>query len=290
VPLWGTAMPITTAANHKFLQTDAPAAAADWDALLKHQVDFALPQELEFLFRLAAWRQATSVLDAGCGNGYFLSRLHGFFPDKEYCGVDVSAELIARAGTRYPHIAFTRDDIVSFTPARRFAVILMRFLVQHVNDLGPILKAADRLLYGGGKLVVIETDLDGSRNHPALPRFHDMLLAYARVSAAHGSVKTDFLADSRALVAAAARGWSVEVNESVACPRTGPFSSSQLLAIYQLWVDLCDRSAMFDFEFGAVREELDAWARRDVTFSSIGLRFVVLSRSSKPGLARKLAI
>jgi SAM-dependent methyltransferase len=273
------------------LQTRGPKAAADWDALLKHQVDFAFAQELEFLFRLAAWRQAKLVLDAGCGNGYFLSRLHGFFPDKEYFGVDVSPELIARAGARYPRIAFTRDDLVTYAPPRRFGVILMRFLVQHVKDLGPMLQAADRLLLDTGKLVVIETDLNGSRNHPALPVFQDMLLAYARVSAEHGSIKIDFLADPRAFVAATVRGWSVEANDSVACPRTGPFSASRLIAIYRLWVDLCDRSGMFDFDFDAVREELDAWAQRDATFGSIGLRFVVLSRNrAEAALPGRLAI
>jgi len=271
-------MQIAAEANRKFLRTAEPQAAAEWDELLRYQVDYSFPQELEFLFTLAAWRDGSKILDVGCGNGYFLSRLQQFFPNKEYFGVDVSPELAARAAARYPAISITAGDLITYKPACSFDVILMRFFVQHLKDFGAILQAANWLLRPRGHLIIIESDLAESRNYPELPIFTDMLLTYARVSAAHGSVKERLLADAGQLVAAAAANWSIEREEKLTCPRLGPFSKSQLFAIYHLWVDLCDHSGMFRFDFGSVRTELDTWATRGASFSSMALRVMVLAR------------
>jgi len=273
-------MQIATEANRKFLQTAKPQAAAEWDRLLKYQVDFAFPPELEFLFTLNAWRDGSKILDAGCGNGYFLSRLQQFFPNKEYFGVDISPELVARAASRYPTISITVNNIITYAPAGRFDIILMRFLVQHLKNFGAILQAGDRLLRPGGRLIIIETDLARSLNYPELPIFTDMLLGYAHVSGAHGSVKELLLADARRLVATVGHDWSIEREDCVTCPRVGPFAKSDLLAIYLLWVDLCDHSGMFEFDFDSARRELQTWATRIASFASVALRMVVLTPRS----------
>jgi hypothetical protein len=72
--------------------------------------------------------------------------------------------------------------------------------------------------------------------------------------------------------------WSVEHQESVANPHIGPFGGSKLLAVYQLWIDLCERSNMFRFDFDRVRDELEHWARDPATFSNVALRMIVIKR------------
>jgi ubiquinone/menaquinone biosynthesis C-methylase UbiE len=274
-------MQIAAEANRRFLKTAAPQAAADWDSLLKHQVDLVFPQELEFLLSLKAWQDGSRILDAGCGNGYYMSRLQEFFPEKEYCGVDLSPELVARAASRHPALAVSVDNIVSYAPRERFDVVVMRFLVQHLRDFRAILDAADRLLRRGGRLVVIESDLARCSNFPALPIFTEMLLTFARVSAAHGAVKGRLLAAPHQLVAETDPSWSIERDECVTSPRIGPFTGSRLLAVYQLWVDLCERSGMFEFDFNTVRHELQCWADGAANFSSVALRLLVMTRLSR---------
>jgi len=271
-------MRVVAEANRKFLNTGTSRSAADWDSLLEHQVDLAFPQELEFLLALPVWREASRILDAGCGNGYYMSRLQHFFPEKEYCGVDISPELISRAASRYPTLAVSVDDIINYRPAKRFDIIIMRFLVQHLKDFRAILSAATRLLRPRGRLVVIESDLARSRNFPALPQFTDMLLTFARVSAEHGAIKPRLLADPYQLVADSDPCWSTEQDKCVTSPRIGPFGSSRLLTVYRLWVDLCERSSMFNFDFDAVRDELQLWAKGTVSFSTVALRMIVIKQ------------
>ena len=49
------------------------------------------------------------------------------------------------------------------------------------------------------------------------------------------------------------------------------------MAIYNLWTNLCDRSAMFTFDVDDLRNELMAWAKRKESFTSVALRILVLA-------------
>jgi ubiquinone/menaquinone biosynthesis C-methylase UbiE len=283
-PLMPAQTPISIAAepNRRLLQTEEPQAAEGWDTLLQYQVDFALPQELQLLLALDAWRRAANVLDVGCGNGYYLSKLQDFFPDKHYAGIDLSPELIARATKRHSGIRFSAADLTAYVSCQRFDILLMRFFIQHVRDFAAALRAADRLLEPEGRLIIIETDLARSSHYPPLPVFTEMLVTYAKVSAAHGSVKQPLLDHASGIVAATDPRWTVEHEEGLICPHLGPFEKSRLLSIYRLWVDLCDRSAMFAFPYDNVRAELETWAARETGFSSVALRVFVLRRDA-PG-------
>jgi ubiquinone/menaquinone biosynthesis C-methylase UbiE len=265
-------------ANNKFLATTEPRSANDWDTLLEYQVDLAFPQELEFLLALPAFKNATNILDAGCGNGYYLSRLQQFFPEKAYCGVDISPELIVRGRDRYSAVSLSVSDIAAYSPARLFDLIIMRFVVQHLKDLDGILAAARRLLKPSGSLLIIESDLARSANFPPLPAFTDMLQMFARVSADHGSLKPRLLANPRQLLAQTDPRWIVERDDCVTAAQTGPFIASKLLAVYNLWIDLSERSRMFAFDFDAVREELQTWATRRAIFNTVALRMIVVRR------------
>lgn len=273
-------MQIAAEANQRFLSTAAPRAASDWDSLLAYQVDLAFPQELKFLVSLKAWWDAACVLDAGCGNGYYLSRLREFFPEKRYFGVDISPELAAIATRRHPDMAVTVGDFTNYAPKRRFDLIIMRFLVQHLKDFGAILNAADRLLTPSGRLLIIESDLAASGHHPELPALTDMLHTFARVSSEQGAIKPRLLTNADKLVRDADPRWSIEHQESIANPHVGPFDGSKLLAVYRLWIDLCESSSMFQFDFDRVRGELEHWAHDPATFSNVALRMIVLKRGA----------
>lgn len=275
-------MSVMAESNRRFLETARAKAAEDWDSLLIHQVDFGFPQELQFLFMLPKWQRATSILDAGCGNGYFLSKLQEIFPDKSYRGVDISPELVRLAAKRHAHLDIALGDLVSYAPRHRFDIIFMRFLIQHLKDFGSVLGAADRLLADDGRLVMIESDLSRSILSPALPMFTGMLTAYLQTSGAHGGVKQRLLDSAADLVAEASSRWEVELERDVPCPAIGPFRDTKLLAIYRLWLDLCEDSGMFSFNFAGVRDELARWAEHPTAFSSVALRVFVLRKADQP--------
>ena len=220
-------MNVDVAANKRFLDTSATRSARNWDELLVSQVDLSIASELNMLLRLDAWERAASVVDAGCGNGYYLSRLRTHFPQKSYRGIDISPELTMSASVRHPDIAFETADFfaVSTQPAD---VLIMRFLVQHLGDFGAILKKAREMLKPGGALIIIEADLARSVVRPVPSVFYRMLATYQEVSVADGGLKERLLGDVDGLIAETGEPWRLAATCENGTALVGPFAGRAL--------------------------------------------------------------
>ena len=57
----------------------------------------------ETLCRMTAPLQPRSVLDAGCGEGYYLTRLQTRLPETEFAGIDISKDAVRFAAVRNKH-------------------------------------------------------------------------------------------------------------------------------------------------------------------------------------------
>ena len=68
-----------------------------------------------------------TVLDAGCGLGFWQAALHGFDPDIKYTGIEVSGYLCAEYGWK-------RASIVDFKPRRRFDLIVCQDVLAYLKD------------------------------------------------------------------------------------------------------------------------------------------------------------
>src|SRR5438128_3608226 len=51
-----------------------------------------------------------SVLDAGCGQGYFARFYQDCFPRVKYTGIDISSKVIAHLKPSFSHYTFFADD------------------------------------------------------------------------------------------------------------------------------------------------------------------------------------
>lgn len=76
----------------------------------------ALPKGVkrcEAIFRMIGQGKGFSVLDVGCGPGFAVDFLNDRYGESgfDYCGVDVSAALLAAAAGRFPTRAFVQRDI-----------------------------------------------------------------------------------------------------------------------------------------------------------------------------------
>jgi tRNA G46 methylase TrmB len=76
------------------------AVAYKWRRLMKYQTALLFPMELAFYHRRQEWHNASSVVDLGTGNGYYLFKLASHFPLKQYTGIDFSGTNI-KAATKY---------------------------------------------------------------------------------------------------------------------------------------------------------------------------------------------
>jgi ubiquinone/menaquinone biosynthesis C-methylase UbiE len=65
-----------------------------------------------------------SILDVGCGVGDLFGHLWKKGIKSDYCGTDLSAQMIERCRARFPEAAFEQRDILEWEPGRRFDYVV----------------------------------------------------------------------------------------------------------------------------------------------------------------------
>ncbi|PJN23321.1 class I SAM-dependent methyltransferase [Kitasatospora sp. CB02891] len=99
------------------------------------------------------------VLDVGCGNGKFVSRLHTDCPNFQVVGMDISAGILADV---------EKPVLVADAQALPFAddsadAALALHMLYHVSDIGATVKELARVLRPGGVLIA-STNSDTDKN------------------------------------------------------------------------------------------------------------------------------
>ena len=103
-----------------------------------------------------SWKES-SVLDAGCGNGYLVNKLA--LLAKQIVGVDASEKLLKSATSQVLHknASFQLADITKKLPFgnSNFDVVIANMVIQYLPLLENFAKESSRLLKVNGKLIII---------------------------------------------------------------------------------------------------------------------------------------
>jgi len=105
---------------------------------------------VEELHRLFPDSRALAILDVGCGDGLFFERLRQF---GEVEGIESEAALVDPRGPNRSRITVAPFD-GSFNPGKKYDLILMLDVLEHLDAPEEALRHAVSLLRAGGKMVV----------------------------------------------------------------------------------------------------------------------------------------
>ena len=108
-------------------------------------------------------RSTISVLDAGCGDGYWLDRLSNIRGVK-FTGVDSNPLRVERAKTAVPDAVILHADLAKFETDERFDIILLNQVIEHVEDDVVLLQKLHSHLRSDGVLLLGTTN-EGSLLH-----------------------------------------------------------------------------------------------------------------------------
>lgn len=106
------------------------------------------------LRELVAELGITSVLDAACGDGWWMPDLPG------YVGVDVAPEAIRRSRRRHPNRLYRVGDFATM-PLPRFDLVIVRDVLQHLS-LAHGAAAIDALRRTGSRWLLASTYTGGA--------------------------------------------------------------------------------------------------------------------------------
>lgn len=93
------------------------------------------------------------LLDAGCGDGYWLVRL-GVIPGLILTGVDYNPVRVERARTVAPNATVKNVDLEALKSEDRFDIILFSQVIEHVQQDVELLRMLRTLLNPGGVLIL----------------------------------------------------------------------------------------------------------------------------------------
>lgn len=148
------------------------------------------------VLRLSEVKADASILELGCGQGYFLQHVIQNAPkNSQYRieGIDVGAELLAIAKKELgDKIVLTRSDASKLTHIKDHSldVVYSVLALQNMNDLDAVMKEMKRVLTTKGRLVAV-------LNHPAfrIPKQSDWY--YSNDRKAQGRVVYAYMSDKK---------------------------------------------------------------------------------------------
>lgn len=120
---------------------------------IKDQAVLAAKLRMMNLFRREL--RGRSILDVGCGGGYFLRCVTNHLPHGVLLGIDVDLTAVPE---NIGDIEFLKTDIVDFSlSGRHFDVVVSDNVVEHIApaDIASHLAALRRALVDGGTLIII---------------------------------------------------------------------------------------------------------------------------------------
>jgi SAM-dependent methyltransferase len=249
---------------------------AIWDRMQRIQTDFAIAQELGFYYTSPQWLRARTVLDIGCGNGYYLHQLAARFPDKAYTGIDISPELIAVAEREVlaPNITVERGDPVSHGGTYDFVV--MRLLLQHLDDVPDVLDRVAQLVAPGGSALIVDANDRVRAFHPPLPQFVDFFAAYAERERGAGRDRDVVGRLARAL--STSTSWRRGDTLELLIPSTIDGNRELFTETYSLLIDLVREVGELDYAFDDVARAWSNWCRLSNAYAQVGLNLVRIDR------------
>jgi tRNA G46 methylase TrmB len=77
-----------------------------WDVFLAGQAELNFTTEFHWLSNKKWWQKAENVLDIGCGNGAYLSKVANQFPEKKFLGIEKLPLSVKHANERYDLATF----------------------------------------------------------------------------------------------------------------------------------------------------------------------------------------
>ncbi len=163
---------------------------------LEAQVDLFWKREAVLLESIG-FSDMRLVADIGCASGYYLSLLKKKFPDLSVHGVEIAPLLADAARKRLQSENIEGCEIAEKSAYEtglendRYDAVVMRLLLEHLEEPDKALAEARRILKPGGLLVLIDNDFAyHERTLPDIPELDLLYEAYCQARRSEGGNPT----------------------------------------------------------------------------------------------------
>jgi SAM-dependent methyltransferase len=107
-------------------------------------------------------KASPSVLDVGCSTGALMTEILRQSPNSDVFGIDIDPGAKERAPSNLQE-RIEVSDIFDYRPNRKFDLVTVRFVIEHLADPSPFISRCLELLAPGGCLMVSTPDIGSAR-------------------------------------------------------------------------------------------------------------------------------
>ncbi|MGH1418947.1 MAG: class I SAM-dependent methyltransferase [Hyphomicrobiaceae bacterium] len=253
-----------------------------WDKLLSHQVELLSPAEITAVKALPTWSRVRSIIDIGCGNGDYARQLEAEFPDKSITAVDRSPALVSLAQQRHQNtkIKFEIADIINTAPKGKFDAVILRFVVQHLDDVQNFFSRLQELCHKNTQVIIIEPNPVNSSAQPRLYRLERLIERYEAICEDIGSAR-GFMKKRDCITKTLGEAWAISAEQSISSDHErNSWCEQELTSVLNGWVTVLECSGALG-EISGVRKEISEWAAGPGKSISLGLDILSLRLNEK---------
>jgi len=118
-------------------------------------VRYVHTNRLERISKLISCQTGQKILDAGCGEGHLIKRLHADNKNSLYCGIDRSEVALEKAMQRCPDAEFYNGDITrTHFSDNSFDFVICTEVLEHIFGYKTAIQELKRILKINGHLII----------------------------------------------------------------------------------------------------------------------------------------
>ncbi|MFD0692572.1 class I SAM-dependent methyltransferase [Paenibacillus sp. GCM10027628] len=143
----------------------------NFDQMLAITADLFYSLEHELFFS-SMHLEGKRILDVGCGNGAYLSKVHGSFPTAELVGVEYDEGIFQKAiGKANEKMQFHRMSYEELPVTQPFDLVILRLVIHHLPDKKHFSNWLRSVTHAESTILVIEIDNEKLNDNEQLPLF-----------------------------------------------------------------------------------------------------------------------
>lgn len=95
------------------------------------------------------------ILDAGCGEGHLIEKMHSANNTHQYFGADITAGALKKARIRCPYATLRQTDLSDMVfDDNYFDVVVCTETIEHIPEYRDVFNEFKRVLRNGGELII----------------------------------------------------------------------------------------------------------------------------------------
>ncbi|MBW7453587.1 class I SAM-dependent methyltransferase [Paenibacillus sepulcri] len=152
-------------------------ARIEWfDQMLTATTDLFFNLEMELLLHQYGGSETLRLLDVGCGNGEYLSRLSRHYPGWQCTGLELDEGIYQYAVLKEtPNLSFVHSSYENYESDHRYDLVLVRLVAAHLQDQGHFMRWLRDRTHPHSTIIIIDIeDAEETRWSESLPLFSSL--------------------------------------------------------------------------------------------------------------------